>query len=320
MAQKLYEEARLISNPDLWQEQRAKNIQEKISKERESRIRGSKKAAVKVNRKLAERILEREEKAERRRAQRVLEKGGDDDMLAEGAGAVKAPAVGGEEDIDMDAEPAVTTTTTAPKASVLSDPRFAKLFEDEDFQVDEKSHEFQMVNPSTKLPKGLTAVEQEELESRHGSSDSEEDSDDDDGAQQQRRAAKAKPKKKAADPDANRISSSSYKKAGHNKNGYGPQMVVSSSSAAGKKQYQQKDKTFGARVEKLKDRSSGRGEKKSDTIVVGEREITFAPERAKPRKKSVGFAEGEGGGEGRKEEKKSWKDRRSASGNVFRRM
>jgi ribosome biogenesis protein ENP2 len=45
VAQKLYEEARLISNPDLWQEQRAKSIQEKISKERESRIRGSKKAS-----------------------------------------------------------------------------------------------------------------------------------------------------------------------------------------------------------------------------------------------------------------------------------
>ncbi|KAJ9640507.1 Small ribosomal subunit biogenesis [Coniosporium tulheliwenetii] len=33
--QRLYEEARLISNPELWQERRAKSIQEKIEKERE---------------------------------------------------------------------------------------------------------------------------------------------------------------------------------------------------------------------------------------------------------------------------------------------
>ena len=121
VAQKLYEEARLISNPDLWQEQRQKSIQEKISKERESRIRGNKKVAVKVNRKLAERILEREEKNERRRARRVLEKGGDDDMLD----ADEAPAVA-----PVDDEPG---RSEERKDGVLSDPRFAQLFQDERF-------------------------------------------------------------------------------------------------------------------------------------------------------------------------------------------
>jgi ribosome biogenesis protein ENP2 len=312
VAQKLYEEARLISNPDLWQEQRAKSIQEKINKERESRIRGSKKAAVKVNRKLAERILEREEKNERRRAKRVLEKGGDDDMLP--ADADKAPAVGGD-DVE-DEQP----KSTGAAAGVLSDPRFAKLFQDEDFEVDEASHEFQAINPSTKLPKGLTAVEQEELESRRGSSD--EESSDDDEAETRRKPAR-KEKKPQGDDDKNRISTSSYKKSGHHNpmaSKTGPQMRVSSSTANNRREQQQsRDKTFGARVSKLKDERPKKGGS-GNTIVVGEREITFAPERKS--KKKVGFAEGQDGeGDGgKKEERRNWKDRRSASGNVFRRM
>ncbi|KAK5201206.1 Small ribosomal subunit biogenesis, partial [Exophiala xenobiotica] len=66
VAQGLYEEARLIANPSSWEEERAKRIQDKIEKERESRIRGQKKITAKVNRKMVERVLEREEKNERR--------------------------------------------------------------------------------------------------------------------------------------------------------------------------------------------------------------------------------------------------------------
>jgi ribosome biogenesis protein ENP2 len=281
VAQKLYEEARLISNPDLWQEQRTKSIQEKISKERESRIRGNKKVAVKVNRKLAERMLEREEKNERRRAKRVLEKGGDDDMVD----ADKAPAVG-----EVDEK-----TKTA--SGVFNDPRFAKIFEDEEFAIDEESHEFRQLNPSTTLPKGLTAVEQEEMESRHGSSDSESSEDE----------AEARPAKKEASQDNNRISSSSYKKSGHNNPMQRtPQMVVSSSI---RKPERKHDTTFGSRVSKLKDRGAARGG--GTKTVVGEREMTFAPERKS--KKPV--AE-----ENRRGERHDRKDRRSASGNVFRKM
>ncbi|KAF2009495.1 WD40 repeat-like protein [Aaosphaeria arxii CBS 175.79] len=288
VAQKLYEEARLISNPDVWQEQRAKSIQEKITKERESRIRGNKKATVKVNRKLAERIMEREEKNERRRAKRVLEKGGDDDMVD----VEKAPAVGGDDEQDDVAEP-------KRAGGVLSDPRFARLFQDEDFEVDEASHEFQMVNPSTKIPKGLTAVEDEDAESRKGSSD--ESSEDEQDTQSAR---------KQASDDKNRISSSSYKKSGHNKT-KGPQMVVSSSNK--RHDQRNRDKSFGSRVSKLKDRDVPT--KSKNTIVVGEREITFAPE--KKGRKPAADAESYNGGGGQRHDRK---DRRSASNNVFRKM
>lgn len=280
VAQKLYEEARMISNPDLWQEQRAKSIQEKINKERESRIRGSKKVAVKVNRKLAERMLEREEKNERRRAKRVLERGGDDDMLD----TAKAPAVGADE-------------AAKPAGGVLNDPRFARLFQDEDFEVDEESHEFQAINPSTKLPKGLTAVEQEEMEPRRGSS-SDESSDESEGERSQ-------PVRKDALQDNGRISSASYKKAGH-RTQRPAQMVVSSST---RKPQRNRDSTFGSRVAKLKERRpSNHG---GSTTVVGEREITFAP--AKKQKKPAADEAPRG-------QRHDRKDRRSASGNVFRKM
>lgn len=272
VAQKLYEEARLIFNPDLWAEQRQKSISDKIAKERESRIRGSKKASVKVNRKLAEKMLEREEKAERRRAKRVLEKGGDDDMLEEGA--VK--------DVEEEQE-------QQPKG-VLHDPRFARLFQDEDFEVDEESHEFGAINPSTRLPKGLTAVEQEALDSNHGSSDSGSDDEDE-----------VRPQKKQIPTDNTRISTSSYKKSG--KKPQGPQMVVSSSA---RRAEPARDRTFGSRVSKLKDR---RPQGKSTTTVVGEREITFQPER-KQRKKDE--TQGQRHDRGR--------ERRNASNNVFRGM
>jgi ribosome biogenesis protein ENP2 len=272
----LYEEAKLISNPDMWQEQRAKSIAEKINKERESRIRGNKKVSVKVNQALAEKMRAKEEERERRRAKRVLKQGGDDDMV-DAAPAVEAPE---------------------KPAGLLGDARFARLFEDEDFEVDEQSHEFQAINPSTKIPKGLTAAEQEELEDRRGSSDS----DASDSEEEERPVRKA--------PADTRISSSSYRKAGHHnpmeQKQRGPQMVVSNSNA--KKNAPKADKTFGSRVSKLKDRAP----KTSTTTVVGEREITFAPE---PKKKKS-----QGGEAGQRHDRRKEKNIRSASNNAFRGM
>ncbi|PHH62511.1 hypothetical protein CDD81_7084 [Ophiocordyceps australis] len=59
VASKLYEQARLIANPYAWEEDRIKRVKEKIDKQRASRIRGSKK--VKVNQKLADRLLKKQE-------------------------------------------------------------------------------------------------------------------------------------------------------------------------------------------------------------------------------------------------------------------
>ncbi|KKY21068.1 putative wd repeat protein [Diplodia seriata] len=320
VAQKLYEEARLISQPELWQEQRAKSIQERINKERESRIRGNKKVQVKVNRRLAEKMLEREEKNERRKARRVLERGGDDDN------AVQAPSKPVDEDEDED-EVAVSNNKPAG-ARLLTDPRFSKLFQDEDFEVDEGSREFQSINPSTnpaRKPQGLTAVEQEALDERrrHGASSDDDDdsSEDDDGdsdaAANKRRTTAAPPPPQEKEKGTGRISSSSYKKSGHRPM---PQMVVSSSNKK-PSSHVNRDRSFGSRAAHIKDGGNGGGKRREGRFgagaaaVVGDKEISFAPKgREKPQPRRQQVDEGEGG------RSRKRMDRRSASGNTFRKM
>ncbi|KAH8601157.1 WD40-repeat-containing domain protein [Bisporella sp. PMI_857] len=163
VASKLYEEARLISNPYIFEEERAKRIKEKVEKERASRIRGGKK--VKVNQKLVDKMLKKQERREK---------------VDESKG-------------------------------LLGDSRFSKLFEDEEFAIDETSREFQAINPSTKIGE---AHAPRVANSDADSSDESEDEDEIFGP-------RAQPK-----PEM-RISSSSYKKSGH----------------------QPRDKAFGARVQ-----------------------------------------------------------------------
>lgn len=130
VAAKLYDQARLIANPYIFEEERAKRVKEKVDKERSSRIRGVKK--VKVNQKLVDRILQKQENRAK-----------------------------------VDEE-----------AGILGDSRFATVFEDEAFKIDENSYEFRALNPSTKIP-GDPGYQAPEV---HSSSeeDSEDDNDDDD--------------------------------------------------------------------------------------------------------------------------------------------
>lgn len=151
VASKLYEQARVIANPYIYDDERAKRHQEKVKTESLKRIRGGKK--VKVNQNIADKLLKRQERREKV----------DEEM------------------------------------GLLGDDRFGKLFEDEEFVVDERSREFQSLNPSTKV--GQTAAP-----TAATNSDSEENgaSEEDDEI-----ASRRTPK-----PEM-RISSSSYKKSGH---------------------------------------------------------------------------------------------------------
>ena len=221
VASRLYEEARLIANPYIWDEERTKRVKEKVEKERASRIRGGKK--VKVNQNLVDKMLKRQERRQK---------------------------------VDED-------------AGVLGDDRFGKLFEDEEFAVDEKSREFQALNPSTKVGEGNTT--------NAAAFDS--DPSDSDESDEDEIMSKPKPKPK---PEM-RISSSSYKKSGH----------------------QQQDKALGARTQGNGRISKNKGE------VVGERQITFAPSGGKKERQE----KPEPVRKGRRDD-----GRRSASGNVFRRM
>ncbi|GES63719.1 WD repeat protein [Aspergillus terreus] len=278
VAQRLYEEARLITNPYIWEEERAKRVKEKIDKERESRIRGKKKVAVKVNKKLAEKLLAVEEKKERRMAQRVLRQGGDEPEKA----ATDMPA---------------TEDSEKPTKGLFGDSRFAQLFEDEDFAIDETSREFQLLNPSTapdpstattmRKERGLTAVEQEELDEVPGSSSDE--------------SSESEYERPAKTESSNKISTSSYKRTRRPQ----PQMQVSSSSNV----HSARDRSFGSRAQnmKAKQRPSRRGG------VVGEREVTFTP-HVKSKQSRAAAPE-----QSRESSFRS-KERRSASRNTFRGM
>lgn len=272
VAQRLYEEAKLIADPSIWEE-RSKRVKAKIDSERESRIRGNKKVIARVNQGFAEKMMDRVEKNELRRAKRVLKKAGDDNTTE------LVNEVTGE----IEHEP----------AGLLADPRFAKLFQDEDFAIDETSREFQSLNPSTRpasKPKGsrdrpLTAVEEEALEEIPASSTSDSSTDEE-----------ATPAPKAK--DSGRLSSISYKRSGHRPQN--PQMIVSSS----KKPLSSQDRSFASRAKQQKHTKTT-----AVRTVGGEREITFVPEK----KRQAQAVEEKKDGNQRRD-----KGRRSASGNVFR--
>lgn len=230
VASKLYEQARLIANPYVWEEERAKRIKEKVEKERASRIRGNKK--VKVNQKLVDKILKRQEKR---------------DKIDNGAG-------------------------------VLGDERFAQLFEDEEFAVDETSREFAALNPSTKVPgkpepptvNGGLQTRREYDDRDHGDSDQ--------GSSESDQALSSK----------NR----------------GDILMRVSSSASGRGSKPANDTSLGSRKH-----GAGRINKTRQSDVVGEKQVTFVPERKnKERRPQSVLAT------------KRSDPRRSASTNTFRRL
>ncbi|KAG5349259.1 hypothetical protein C0989_004958 [Termitomyces sp. Mn162] len=165
---KLYEAARLISNPFAYADHREKMVREKMEKMAETRIRTKKEPSVKVNKALAEKIIREEErvkKKEERRRQKKAERG--------------------EADIEVDAE-------QKERPSVLNDSRFAAVFEDRNYAIDENSREYALLNPSAvaqqrSSARPKTAVEEEEEESEKSSSDglgsdSDDDSDNEDSS------------------------------------------------------------------------------------------------------------------------------------------
>jgi ribosome biogenesis protein ENP2 len=193
VASKLYDQAKLIANPYAWEEERTKRIKEKVEKERASRIRGNKK--VKVNQKVVDKLLKRQEN---------------------------------RREVDTN-------------AGVLGDERFGKLFEDEEFVVDENSREFQVLNPSTRVEPAQGTVSKTAAKSSDGE-DNSGDSDESGG--------EIKPRRKTQGKVEMRVSSSN-RGSGH----------------------QSKDTALGSRAPK-----SGRVTKNRAGDIVGEKSVTFIPE------------------------------------------
>jgi len=311
VAQKLYEQARLISNPLLFEQEREKTIQEKISKERESRIRGSKAAKVKVNRRFAEKMVARDEANERRKARRLLLKQGDD-AAEEPTSTIQEGLEDGQKD-------------PSAESSALIDPRFASLFQNEDFEIDETSREFALANPATALDpnnpaskfprRGLTAPEEEMLSTDHNS-DSTDDHDDEDDEMAISRQRKRRGENEEAEVtarDKNRVTASSYTSRGKQS----ARMVVSSSTGESKPRTS-RDNSFGTLSASLGKSRQERGPVRKGG-EVGEKSVSFVP--SKVEKKYRRPQAEEAGNEvdnGRKFSRA--KERRSASGNTFRNM
>lgn len=168
----LYDTARVIANPYAYAEHRERMVQEKMEKMVESRIRTKKDTVkVKVNKVLAEKIKKEEERIRKREEKRAAK--GSKTPRAE----TQAEAEDGAEAMDVD------ESAKTEKPSLLNDPRFTALFEDPEFQVDETTREFALLNPSTVAQaqnrgRTKTAVEQEEEESDRPSSDGLSDDDE----------------------------------------------------------------------------------------------------------------------------------------------
>jgi len=136
-----------------------------MEKMAETRIRTKKEAGVKVNKGLAEKILRDQEKAKYKAEKKAKRKNAASD----------ATEVEGHGESDEESRP-----------TILSDPRFSKVFEDPAFAIDEASREYALLNPSSVAhagsSRGKTVVEEEE-ESAVSDDDSMEGSDSEtDGA------------------------------------------------------------------------------------------------------------------------------------------
>ena len=187
--------------------------------------------------------------------------------------------------------------TEEPGKNLLGDSRFAKLFEDEDFAIDENSHEFRLLNPSTSVDqpsrkeRGLTAAEQEAIDEVPGSSPDDSESE-------------SEPERFTKPASSGKISTASYKRT----NGRQPRMEGTSSSGVGAT----RDRSFASRAQNMQSRQKPTRRRG----VVGEREVTFQP-----------------AGKSRQQQNRppaptaptnntsfKAKERRSASGNTFRKM
>ncbi|KAL6865777.1 Small ribosomal subunit biogenesis [Amphichorda felina] len=224
VASKLYDQARLITNPYMWEEERMKRVKDKVEKERASRIRGNKK--VKVNQKVVDKILKKQANRDK-----------------------------------------VDTS-----AGILGDDRFQRMFENEEFQVDENSREFQVLNPSTVVEQAVNPgapTRYQGRDSEDESSSAEESDDEITGL--------PKPRDEVV-------------------------MRVSSTQNRGGRI---RDTALGSRQQKTGRDQTQRRE------VVGDQQITFTPaSRRRNRPEEIESAPAP----------KPKGNRRSASGNTFRRM
>ncbi|KAJ3169537.1 Nucleolar protein 10 [Geranomyces variabilis] len=118
---RLYEKAKAIANPFEYDEYKKRMVQERIEKQRASRISAVKKLP-KINRNMAVKLMAED-----------ASDGSDEEQNGKRKKR-KREALGDKSEVSTE--------------NPLGDSRFADLFRDEDFQVDETSHEWKLHHPS----------------------------------------------------------------------------------------------------------------------------------------------------------------------------
>ncbi|KAI9014944.1 WD40-repeat-containing domain protein [Gaertneriomyces semiglobifer] len=122
---RLYEKAKAIANPFQFDEHKRKMVEQKIAKQRESRIRAIKNLP-KINRDMAAKLLKTQKSSD--------DEGDTSDLDSKKTKKRKQIPVEG-----------------ADSKNPLGDGRFSALFEDEDFQIDRTSHEYMLHHPSERV-------------------------------------------------------------------------------------------------------------------------------------------------------------------------
>jgi ribosome biogenesis protein ENP2 len=190
---KLYTTARLIANPQSYEEYRDRLVSDRLAAKAESRIR-AKREQPKVNKALAERLRraqEREEAIAAKKAEKRRLAGEREPDEAEEDGEPEGESDEEGDEIDDGEGRAKKGDKAKAREGLLNDPRFKDLWENPDFEVDEGSREFALLNPATvdnaaNAAKRKTAVEEEEDESDRESSDLQESEDEEDGGEFER--------------------------------------------------------------------------------------------------------------------------------------
>ena len=199
---------------------------------------------------------------------------------------------------------------------VLADDRFAEMFEDEDFQVDEEDYDYKQLNPVksgnneadneavNKRIRALTAAEESDEEriamkegrSRRGRDSDESaessDSEDDDQSEGENEEGASGSESDTADLDsrtrrrvARQLASMEHKKKEKQEaNRFMNEMFASNTDSSGVLLRSSEQDTFAKQVSELKEKT-----KKDDSILRrrhhGEAELTFVPKKAERKTK-----------------------------------
>ncbi|KAJ1932453.1 Small ribosomal subunit biogenesis, partial [Linderina pennispora] len=131
---RLYERAKAIANPFAYEEYRLRRVQEKLAEARSSRIRATTKLP-KVNRALAQRLLQLQKAEKSKRQEEDAEDEDEDEEVSRGGSKQRKRA----------------KAKAASASAVLEDSRFTDMFANPDFEVDEDEEEFKQLH--SRLPK-----------------------------------------------------------------------------------------------------------------------------------------------------------------------